>query len=382
MTRALWPMLLLPGMLLGADAPAPTPPTLREGGVGAGDTIPAAVPAWPGADWGPADPTGIDAALMAQALDSLRGFCGPEGVQRTMIVIGGRPAWQGDGVNVCLPVWSCTKSVLSTCLGLLWDDGRCTPDTRISTVMPELAAAYPEVTLGHLATFTSGYNHAVDRPLEPAAPAYRPGTAFHYSSQSDLLAALLTRIAGEPLADLFRRRIGDPIGMEPGEFRWGVQPGAEPPVHGGSGMPPAGVQVSARALARFGLLHCRRGVWRGRRLLGQAYLDAAQRVQVPSIIAPFQPGAWYQEVLGRYGLNWWVNGVGNDGRRLWPSAPATAFAAQGNLNNICIVVPEWDLVLVRLGLDRVVPVTLYDAPLLYLRRATGDPLAARPPAAP
>jgi hypothetical protein len=46
-----------------------------------------------------------------------------------------------------------------------------------------------------------------------------------------------------------------------------------------------------------------------------------------------------------------VNGVRADGRRLWPGAPERTFAALGYNNNRLIVIPEWRMVIVRLGED-------------------------------
>ena len=45
-----------------------------------------------------------------------------------------------------------------------------------------------------------------------------------------------------------------------------------------------------------------------------------------------------------YGFNWWTSGM-------FPDAPGGTFAAKGYNNNICLVIPEIDLVVVRLGLD-------------------------------
>ncbi|MCI0623666.1 MAG: serine hydrolase, partial [Acidobacteria bacterium] len=38
--------------------------------------------------------------------------------------------------------------------------------------------------------------------------------------------------------------------------------------------------------------------------------------------------------------------------RLWPGAPASTFAASGYNNNKLFVIPEWRMVVVRLGLDQ------------------------------
>lgn len=334
--------------------------------------------AFPGVAWEAASPAsqGVDPLRVDQAMAQIAAVCGTDGNRQTLVVRNGRVIWAGDDVERRHLVWSCTKSFLSTCLGLLWDDGKCTPDTLAAQHIPALAADYPTVTLAHLATFTSGYNHAADRPLEPAKPLYRPGAAMCYSSQSDLLAAVLTRIAGEPLQDLFLRRIGTRIGLTADSFRWGTQPGEHAPaVNGGAGHPGSGVEISASAMARLGWLYCQRGRWAGEQLISERYIAQATSVRVPADMPPFEAKAWYTGLPGRYGLNWWVNGSDAAGKRLWPSAPPSTFALQGNRNNICIIVPEWDLVLVRLGDDKIIDVGLFDASLLYLAegmRAAGS----------
>jgi hypothetical protein len=52
-----------------------------------------------------------------------------------------------------------------------------------------------------------------------------------------------------------------------------------------------------------------------------------------------------------YGLNWWVNGTKPDSQRKFPGAPENLFFASGHNNNRCFVIPEWNMVIVRLGLD-------------------------------
>jgi len=52
------------------------------------------------------------------------------------------------------------------------------------------------------------------------------------------------------------------------------------------------------------------------------------------------------------GFNWWVNGIYPKGERKWPDAPKSTFAAWGHNNNNLFIIPEWDMVVVRLGLDQ------------------------------
>ena len=314
----------------------------------------------------PAGASVIPAGKVAEAVEALRRVVGPDGVSGVIVVHNGYMLWAGDRIDEKHPVWSCTKSFLSTCLGLLWDDGKASPDDLLSKHLPELAVDHPAVTLRHLATFTSGVN-VLNAKLEVGPPDYAPGEAIHYSLQSDILGLALTRAAGESLRDLFKRRIADPIGMDPAGWEWkiaGERDGI--PVNGGAGVPETALHMTARTLARFGWLYANDGVWNGRRLISRRYIDEATVPQVAPRLRMHDPKEWYHVLPGTYGLNWWTNGIRSDGRRLWPHAPARAFAAQGNRNNICIVVPGWKLVLVRAGQDNVIDVDLYDHSLRIL----------------
>ena len=106
-----------------------------------------------------------------------------------------------------------------------------------------------------------------------------------------------------------------------------------------------GIRTSSRELARFGHLFLNRGNWDGRQLISSSWVDQATTVQVPSTIPndvlPRSRGA------GVYGFNWWVNGIKPDGQRLWPGAPPRTYYANGLHNNVCIVVPEWRMVIAR-----------------------------------
>lgn len=321
----------------------------------------------------------IPPATVEAAVAELAKVVGKDGVSGVVILQNGHLLWAGDRVDEMRPIWSCTKSFLSTCLGLLWDDGKLTPDDLAAQHLPELAAAYPAVTLRQLATFTSGV-HVADGQLVAGPPNYPPGSAMHYSAESDLLARILTRVAGEPLADLFRRRIADPIGMDSAGWLW-KQAGSPDGivVNGGAGYPDTGLHMTARTLARFGALFANDGVWHGQRLLGARYLAAASAPQVAPDLPLHDPKAWYHVLPGRYGLNWWVNGIDRHGVRLWPSAPASAFASQGNKNNICIIVPNWNLVLVRTGADAIIDIALYDHALRILGSASTPAAPATSP---
>jgi CubicO group peptidase (beta-lactamase class C family) len=121
-------------------------------------------------------------------------------------------------------------------------------------------------------------------------------------------------------------------------------------VNGGSGNGNKHVFISARELARFGHLFLNRGKWKDKQLISAAWVDAATKAHVPASM-PLEDlsGA---DGRGTYGYNWWANGVKPNGKRKWPDAPAGTYAASGYNNNDMFVIPEWNMVIVRLGLDQ------------------------------
>ena len=208
---------------------------------------------FPGEEWVKVSPQseGIDPAALDAAIGYLAGHSGRDGARELVVVRDGRMVWSGDNIDHAHGVWSLTKSFTSTALGLLIDDGRVSLDTLAQDYLPEMAAAYPAVTLRHFATMTSGYRAVGDEPMggyvhgpsvTPFIPSPEPlfsppGSQYAYwDSAMNQFANVLTRIAGEPLDELLRRRVADPIGMNATQWRWGRLAEIQGlPVNGGSG---------------------------------------------------------------------------------------------------------------------------------------------------
>ena len=332
----------------------------------------------PAKEWALATPDSqsVDGAKLRMAVALLERTIGRDGVRELVVVRHGRIIWSGDDSDKVHGVWSFTKSFTSTALGLLIDDGKCSLDTKAASVWPAMAAVYPEVTLRHFATMTSGYRAVGDEPqgsyahgpsVTPFTPGPEPlfappGAKFAYwDSAMNQFANVLTRIAGESLEELFQRRIADPIGMNRAKWDWGDwKTVAGLVVNGGSGNKSGALKISAREAARFGLLMLNRGRWGDRQLLSDRWVDDATRVQVPANIPPGFPSR-ATSGPGEYGFNWWINGVKPDGARKFPEAPPRTFCALGHNNNACFVIPEWDMVIVRLGLDGSVGDNVWNA---------------------
>ncbi|MBE0534315.1 MAG: serine hydrolase [Phycisphaerae bacterium] len=330
-------------------------------------TVSAQPMVFPGETWAESLPEeqDVDGTGLNEAVAYLRAHAGRDGVRELVIVRNGVLIYKGDNIDKVHGVWSMTKSFTSTVLGLLVDEGKVTVNTRAKDFVPSMARDFPEVTLLHFTTMTSGYRAVGDEPrsgylhgpsstpFTPGEPLFAPGAKYAYwDSAMNQFGNVLTRVAGERIEDLFKRRIADPIGMDAAQWDWGEFGKVDGlVVNGGSGNSNKHMFISARQMARFGHLYLNRGMWNGKQLLSSEWVDTATRNHVPADL-PLGHKESGIDGLGVYGCNWWVNGIRADGERLWPGAPAGAYAASGHNNNKMVVIPEWRMVIVRLGLDQ------------------------------
>jgi CubicO group peptidase (beta-lactamase class C family) len=301
------------------------------------------------------------------------GVFAPRGDATGMIVKGGYiVAEWGDPERVDM-TFSVTKSFLSTTVGLAFDRGliRDVNDRVASYVGPILSQHPARTGLGadrpargaFLEPFTGAHNATItwdhllrqvsdwdgvlwgkpewaDRPDRDAAtwldrPRKTPGTVYEYNdTRVNVLALAATNVWRRPLPEVLRDHIMDPIGAST-TWRWmGYETsrilldGRVVDVVSGGGHWGGGMFISARDQARYGLLTLRRGKWKDRQLLSEAWV---QKALTPT---PAQPTYGY--------MNWFLN---TDGQYLASATPKT-FAHVGNGTNIIIVIPEHDLVVV------------------------------------
>jgi CubicO group peptidase (beta-lactamase class C family) len=174
-----------------------------------------------------------------------------------------------------------------------------------------------------------------------ARPRNEPGTVYAYNDvRVNLLALAALNVWRQPLPVVLAEHVMDPIGASR-TWRWygydsswvlldgqlvqSVSGGA----HWGGGM-----FISARDMARFGLLTLRRGRWGERQVISEEWLRHATTAGVN----------------GSYGfMNYFLNA----GRRALPSAPEQAFYHLGAGNNVIYVDPVNDIVIVARWIDSV-----------------------------
>lgn len=347
-------MLLVATVLAGGCVTAPSPAT-----PGAHDSE---AVAFPDSSWATSSPAarGLDPARLDAALAFLAGHSGADQLDETVVVRDGFVVWAGDSLHRRHNIYSCSKSITSTALGLLVADGVVALDDPAARHEPRLAEAYPAATLRHFATMTSGYSaqgaSRWDEPSEdwswtpyaPAAPHFPPGSAYAYWDEAQMmLGRVLAQASGQDLRTLVHERVMAPIGVGD-DWTWGTEDTlGHIPLRNGC----TGVMLTPLELARVGWLYANHGVWGGDTLVPPAWARAAMATQVPATLPLGPTDRADVRGPGNYGYNWWTANPDGGGAWAMTHGPADAAYMSGFNHNVCLVVPSERLVVVRMGED-------------------------------
>jgi CubicO group peptidase (beta-lactamase class C family) len=251
--------------------------------------------------------------------------------------------WKGEGPFSVFECWSTSKSVASTCIGLLVDEGKIASiDDPVSKYIPSWSdGEKAKVTIAHLLDQTSGLEEqrgfvAAENQLQMALDAKiltPPGEQGRYNNAAcNVLSAIITAAAGKDPEAYMREKIWQHIGMD---LTWWRRDRA------GNVITYAGLQTTARELARFGQLLLNGGQWEGKQLISKAWIDMAttERTRLAIQGMSSMGGA-------PYGLLWWLDFGAADG-------VPHSYSSLGLFGNNMTIIPELELVGVRLvGNDR------------------------------
>jgi len=251
---------------------------------------------------------------------------------------------QGVHVNSRVLGWSMSKSLTAMLLGQLQWQGHPTPQAPLFPLWAQGPRA--QIQLEQLLTMTSGlafsetYEPGDDATamlfVEPSAADYaaqtllkhKPGRYFSYSSgTTNLLARLFQQQVGGGLQGSLNhlyREFYRPMGMRHSLFEVDSSGGLV-----GSSY----LYASARDWARIGQLMLGKGEINGRRLLGQDW-----------VVRATSPNGSSNEQA--YGYQFWLN---SGAQPRWPSLPADTYAALGNRQQVMMMLPTENLLILRLG---------------------------------
>jgi CubicO group peptidase (beta-lactamase class C family) len=256
-------------------------------------------------------------------------------------------------------VWSVTKSVVSTLIGIAIADGLIENlDQTLSQLLPkyrkQMDPAVSAITLRQLMSMTAGIDDQ-NLPAETVKDFYAkrsdhvkyvlrsdliadPGTEFHYSNaRSHLVVAVLASAlqrAGrnESVLDYARQTLFDPLGIDtrPAYIKpLRLETASDPFYRAGFGwsVDPRGIQLgmfglrlSLPDMVKIGQLYLNQGKWAGKQIVPSEWVS---EVSTPSEQNP------------DYGLLWWIG----------LHAGHRSVEAQGSYGQLIMVIPDRQVVI-------------------------------------
>ncbi|MBD8598583.1 serine hydrolase domain-containing protein [Pseudomonas sp. CFBP 8772] len=325
----------------------------------------AAAETWPAPDW---SERLLNRNNAVTALDSYafpaRDEASREGVRTDALLIihDGEVVYEryGGVTRADTPhlTWSISKSILASVLGVAFGEGRFKLEDAVARFYPPFSA-HPDIKLQDLLHWASGLNWQEDYEYAPLnssvvamlytrgrgdmarytaehVTASAPGISYRYSSgDSTVLAAALKGMVGErAYADYPWTALFDPLGITSATWERDAT---------GTFVGSSYAYMTARDLARIGLLMERGGRWQDRQLMPKAWVDFnltpfKSLTPTPTDEAP--------------GGHWWLNKTADGNLGPWPDAPPDTFAALGHWGQALYVIPSAKLVIVRYADDR------------------------------
>jgi CubicO group peptidase (beta-lactamase class C family) len=274
---------------------------------------------------------GIDASLLEGFLDAMAA----DGIDLHSLVlhrkghVAAEMYWWPYGPQRPRVMHSVAKSFTACAIGMALEEGRFALSDKVVGFFPEYAPANPgeylaAMTVEDLLTMRAGHAEETSgsrwRGVRSSWIAeffkipvvHRPGTVYKYTSAASyMLSAILTRTSGERLHDYLRPRLFEPLGIS-GET-WDKGP---------DGINPGGNGLTCRTvdMLKLGILHAQKGLWQGKRLLSEQWIDTATRAHTNE----------------GYGYH-------------WMSGPRRTFCAMGVFGQLLVVFPEHEAALALTG---------------------------------
>lgn len=251
--------------------------------------------------------------------------------------------YSGDyGAESLHPVHSCTKSLTSALIGIAIDRKYIQDENSIVTsFFPEynidnLTEAKQKITIKHMLTMSAGLEwHEMDYHLNNERNTINqwtssndrvkfvldkpmvadPGEMYNYNTGiSHVLSAIIKKSTGIRADSFALENIFRPLGIK--KYNWLVD--KQGVAHGGSG-----VSLLPRDMAKFGYLYLRNGIWDGKQIIPQEWIEKSHAKHIRRNDIP----DYY------YGYQWWVS-------------PENSYSAVGYGGQWITIFPEQNLVVV------------------------------------
>lgn len=292
---------------------------------------------FPGREWTVVAPESL--GWSAEKLDEAEAYAATIDTAAVMVVHHGVVVKQWGGVDKPYPCHSMRKSFLSGLIGIYVDRGVIDMSKTMAGLgiddEPPLTDAEKTATVADLITARSGVYHLAayspDSMVDqmPARESHAPGTFWFYNNWDfNTLGTIFRQATGTDIYEEFERQFAQPLGMQ--DYRIDLQRYLLEAVSIHSAYT---FRVSARDLARFGLLYARGGKWNSKQIVSEEWVRRSVR--------PHSQGPH-----GGYGYMWWT--TRDDSDSLFDiRMEQGAFAASGSNGHRIFVLPKADIVIVH-----------------------------------
>lgn len=257
-----------------------------------------------------------------------------------MIVLGGKVLDDWGETGTRFNVHSIRKSLLTAMYGIHVADGRIDltktmGDLGMDDNEPSLTVIEKQATLHDLLKARSGIYHPAlyetpgMKAARPQRGSHAPGTFWYYNNWDfNAAGAIFERATKNSLFREFKERIADPLGMQDYRLEDGQYVTGPDSVYAAYPF-----RLTARDMARFGLLFAREGRWRWRQIVPAQW--------VKDSVTPYSDAG----TSGGYGYMWWV--AANGKHVPGASIPDGSYSARGAGGHYILVIPAYDLVIVH-----------------------------------
>lgn len=295
---------------------------------------------FPGAQWDVVA-TPEEAGWSSAALQDAGSYAESIDTVAFLVVHRGRIVDQWGETERPFNCHSMRKSILSALYGIQVAEGNINLDQTLDKLgiddnEPSLTAVERQATVRDLLKARSGIYHpalyetAHMKATRPARGSHAPGEFWYYNNWDfNVLGTIFENAISHSIFEEFENRLARPLQMQ--DFDRSVHVRyivGRDSVHRAYPF-----QLSARDLARLGLLFARSGRWHDQQILSPAWIEESTR-------SYSKAGA-----RGGYGYMWWVAQAG----KYYPclEVPEGSFSAHGAGGHCLLIVPKWDLVIVH-----------------------------------
>jgi CubicO group peptidase (beta-lactamase class C family) len=300
--------------------------------------------AFPGASWQRIT-TPEKAGWSKDRLAAARQFAETDSIHTSavMIIQGGEVVDQWGDFDKKIDAYSVRKSLISALYGIYSSEGlidisETLEQLGIDDSPDPLTKGEKQARVVDLLRARSGVYHLVDFETasmaknRPARGSHAPGTFWYYNNWDfNVLGAIFEKKTGLKIGQAFYERIAKPIGMQdfqPGDvFYFGGPASIHPTYH---------FEITARDLARFGLLYLHHGHWNGKQIVPEAWVEKSSHAS--EMISSNGVN------LGGYEYLWWIDYGGVHFPEV--SLPGI-YSARGAGAHYLFVIPTLDLVVVH-----------------------------------